>query len=82
MQALIRRCDEAGVRTLYDTRVTALVQDEQGRVVGVRGAAGHAGRDCDGFLLSAGPAHQGHPGEPSGRGSSPRIPTTGERRTC
>lgn len=36
MQALIARCDEAGVRTVCDTRVMALVQDDRHRVVGVR----------------------------------------------
>ncbi len=36
MRALIGRCTEAGVRTLYDTRVVALVQDGDQRVVGVR----------------------------------------------
>ena len=36
MNALIERCGEEGVRTLYDTRVTALIQDEANRIVGAR----------------------------------------------
>lgn len=35
MQALLARCDEAGIVPLCDTNVTALVADEDGRIVGV-----------------------------------------------
>ena len=36
MNALIDRCAEAGVRTLCDARVNALVRDDAARIVGVR----------------------------------------------
>lgn len=36
MQALIARCAEAGVRVLCDSRVSALVEDEDSGIVGVR----------------------------------------------
>lgn len=37
MQALLARCVEEQVPTLYDTGISALVQDTEGRVVGVLG---------------------------------------------
>ena len=36
MNALIERCSEAGVRTMFDTRANALVRDAAGRIAGVR----------------------------------------------
>ena len=36
MNALIERCSEAGVRTMFDTRADALVRDAAGRISGVR----------------------------------------------
>ena len=36
MKALIKQCDEAGVRVLYDGRATALINDDSGMVAGVR----------------------------------------------
>ena len=36
MQALIGRCGELGVRTRFDSRVTALIQDDANRIVGVQ----------------------------------------------
>ena len=35
MEAILARCAEAGVRAVYDTQVTGLVADAQGRIVGV-----------------------------------------------
>jgi len=45
MQALLARSDEAGIETIYDSRVTNLIVDDGGRVVGVR--AVQAGRTLD-----------------------------------
>ncbi len=36
MEALLQKCYDEGVRALYDSRVTALVQDADGRITGVR----------------------------------------------
>ena len=36
MGALMARCDELGVRVRCDSRVTALIRDDAGRIVGVR----------------------------------------------
>lgn len=36
MRALIKQCEDLGVRRLFDSRVMALIQDNAGRVCGVR----------------------------------------------
>ena len=36
MKAILGRCEEMGVKAEYDCQVTALIQDEQGRITGVQ----------------------------------------------
>ncbi|MFA7439916.1 MAG: FAD-binding protein [Sphingomonadaceae bacterium] len=43
MNAILARCAEANIPALYDTRVTAMVVDDEGRVAGLR--ARQAGKD-------------------------------------
>lgn len=37
MAPLIKRCEQENIDAVYDTRATALVQDDTGRVIGIRG---------------------------------------------
>lgn len=57
MEALLARCDEAGVRAKYDAQVNALIINAEGRVVGVRirqGGQEHYIRALRGVILSTG----------------------------
>lgn len=57
MEALLARCAEAGFKTRFDSQVTALVIDDDGRVVGVRyrrAGEEHHARARKGVILSTG----------------------------
>lgn len=57
MEALLARCREAGLRASYDSQVTALIMDDNQRVVGVRyrkTGEDHHARASRGVILSTG----------------------------
>lgn len=57
MEALLARCEEAGLQTRYDSQVTALVIDDTGRVTGVRyrrSGEEHHARARKGVILATG----------------------------
>jgi len=57
MEVLLSRCADAGLRTRYDSQVTGLIVDDDGRVVGVRLRSGGEAHDIAarrGVILATG----------------------------